>query len=145
MQRLIAIALLFVAGVAAGDDCVRQTALACPATTLAASIIIYDCAASDGSHFDLWQFSGKAGDTIAIDMHSTAFDSYLVLLDPSDVPVAENDDAVRGNNDARIVFTLTSSGTWTVVANTLAASRAGDYTLSLGCPAAHARRRAAGK
>ena len=36
MQRLISIALLFVAGVAAGDDCVRQTALACPATTLAA-------------------------------------------------------------------------------------------------------------
>jgi hypothetical protein len=137
MQRLIAIALLFVAGVAAGDECVRQTALACLATTLAASIIIYDCAASDGSHYDLWQFSGKAGDTIAIDMHSSAFDSYLILLDPNDVPVAEN-------AGARIVFTLTSSGAWTVVANTLAAGKAGDYTLSIACPV-NVRRRAAGK
>ena len=65
------------AGVAAGDDCVRQTALACPATTLAASIIIYDCAASDGSHFDLWQFSGKAGDTITIDACRRVIDADL--------------------------------------------------------------------
>ncbi|HEY6140558.1 MAG TPA: PPC domain-containing protein [Thermoanaerobaculia bacterium] len=134
----MAIALLF----AAGDDCVRQTDLSCPAKTIAASIIIYDCSASDGSHYDLWQFSGKAGDTIAIDMHATAFDSYLVLLDPNDVPAAENDDAARGNNDARIVYTLTSTGTWTVVANTLREGSAGDYALSISCPA-NVRRRAA--
>ena len=51
-------------------------------------ISIADCPASDGSRFDLWQFAGTAGDTITIDMHATAFDSYLVLLDPSDVPGA---------------------------------------------------------
>ena len=139
MQFLIAMALLFTAG----DDCVRQTDLSCPTKTIAASIIIYDCTASDGSRYDLWQFAGKAGDTVTIDMHATAFDSYLVLLDPNDVPAAENDDAVRGNNDARIVFTLTSTGTWTVVANTLTAVNGGDYTLSISCPAAAPRRRAA--
>jgi len=142
MQRLIAIAVFFAAVTAGADDCVRQTDLSCPAKTITASIIIYDCTASDGSRYDLWQFSGKAGDTITIEMHATAFDSYLVLLDPNDVPVAENDDAVRGNNDARVVFTLTSTGTWTVVANTLTAVNGGDYTLSIAC-AGNVRRRAA--
>jgi len=66
-------------------------------------------------------------DTITIDMRASAFDAYLVLLDPSDVPVAENDDAA------------TSTGTWTVVANSLAAAGSGDYTLSISCPGAAVR------
>lgn len=86
MQFLMALALLF----AAGDECVRQTDLSCPAKTIAASIIIYDCSASDGSHYDLWQFSGKAGDTITIDMHrsqGTGNGSQVVFSPPHLSPV----------------------------------------------------------
>jgi hypothetical protein len=77
-------------------------------------------------------------------MRSSAFDAYLVLLDPADVPVAENDDVSAASPDSRITFTLTSTGTWTVVANSLAAAGSGDYALSISCPAAASpvRRRA---
>ena len=98
----------------------------------------FSSAASDASGYDLWQFSGTAGDTITIDMKSAAFDTYLALLDPSDVPVAENDDESSTSTDSRIAFTLTSSGTWTVVANALTSGTAGDYTLSISCPGASA-------
>ena len=105
-----------------------------------------DCPASDGTGYDLWQFSGKAGDTITIDMRSAAFDTYMILLDPSDVPVAENDDVSAGSTDSHIAFTLTSTGTWTIVANGVATVSTGDYTLSMSCPgsAPSTRRRAAG-
>ena len=134
-------AILFAAVLECG---LRLTGLSCPGTTVAGSIISSDCPASDGSGYDLWQFSGNAGDTITIDMRSTAFDSFLILLDPSDVPVAENDDVSAGSTDSRITVTLTSTGTWTVVANSALAAGSGDYTLSISCPGAASpvRRRA---
>lgn len=133
--------LLFVTLLECG---LRLAGLTCPATTLAGAVTSSDCPASDGSGYDLWQFSGAAGDTITIDMRTSEFDAYLVLLDPSDVPVTENDDAAAGSTDARITFTLTSTGTWTVVANSLAAAGSGDYALSISCPGAASpvRRRA---
>jgi serine protease Do len=67
-------------------------------------------------------------------MHSTAFDAYLMLLDPNGVPLAENDDSTTGVTDSKITMTLTATGTWTVVANSLAPSQTGSYTLSLSCP-----------
>ena len=33
----------------------------------------------DGSHFDLYTFTGKAGDQITIDLTSDDFDSYLMV------------------------------------------------------------------
>ncbi len=133
-------ALLFTAVLECG---LRLTGLSCPGTTVAGAISSSDCPASDGTGYDLWQFSGKAGDTITIDMRSTAFDTYMILLDPSDVPVAENDDVSAGSTDSHITFTLPSTGTWTIVANGIATVSTGDYTLSISCPGATARRRAA--
>jgi hypothetical protein len=136
MRRLIVVlALLIACASAAAQECgVRSTGLACPTATIAGAITSADCTASDLSGYDLWRFTGTAGDTITIDMKSTAFDTYLMLFDPSDVPVAENDDAASGSTDSRITFTLTASGSWTVVANALAANKSGDYTLSIACP-----------
>lgn len=135
--------LSFAAAAFAADDCQQVSILSCGTTqaTLSAS----DCAATDASRYRLWQFSGSAGDTVAVEMASTSFDAYLVLLDPSGKPVADNDDAVSGNTNSRIEFTLTTGGTWTVVANSLQANQSGDYTITLSCPAAPGpRRRAAG-
>jgi hypothetical protein len=132
-------ALLTTAVAMRADDCPRNPGLACPAKTIAASLIQYDCEASDASNFDLWQFTGTAGDTITIDMASTAFSPYVILLDPSDVPVAQH--------ETHIVLKLASTGTYTIVANSLNANQAGDYTLSLSCPATATpiRRRAVGR
>ena len=122
-----------------GADCAAVSTLSC-SSTAAASLTSSDCTAFDGSQYHLWQFSGNAGDAVTIEMHSTSFDTYLMLLDPSGVPLAENDDIASGVTDSRITFTLTSGGTWTIVANSLAASQTGDYTISLSCPNVFRRR-----
>ena len=90
---------------------VRLTGLSCPATTLAAAITSSDCPASDGSGYDLWQFSGNAGDTITIDMRSTSFDAYLVLLDPSDVPVALSVNVMRESVEPAETSSFSAIGT----------------------------------
>ena len=133
MQRVMHFCLLLSAFcLSSGADCTAISALVCGTT--AASLTGSDCTASDGSQYRLWQFSGKSGDSVTIEMHSTAFDTYLALLDPSGVPVADSDDAAAGVTDSSITFKLTATGTWTVVANSLAASQSGNYTLSLSCP-----------
>jgi hypothetical protein len=76
-------------------------------------------------------------------MHSTAFDTFLALLDPAGTPVADSDDSSTSSTDSRITFTLTTSGTWTIFANSLNASKTGDYNLLLSCGATNAARRRA--
>jgi len=115
-----------------GADCAAISTLSCGTT--AASLSANDCTASDNSQYRLWKFSGTAGDNVTIDMHSAAFDTYLMLLDPNGIPIAENDDSASGVTDSRITMMLTTTGTWTVVANSLASSQSGSYTLSLSCP-----------
>ena len=94
-----------------------------------------DCRLDDGSYLDLVQFSGIVGQTVTIEMTSGAFDTYLYLLDPTPVAVATDDD-LPGTTNSRIVFTLTSSGTWTIGATSLGANQFGAYSLALQCTAA---------
>jgi hypothetical protein len=68
-------------------------------------------------------------------MNAPAFDSYLILLDPTKMKVAEDDNGA-GGTDSRIVFTLSSSGDWYIIANSLTAAQFGGYTLTLQCGAA---------
>ena len=140
MQRVILI--LMFATSASAADCSAIFTLSCPGAT--AGLSTASCAASDGSYFDLWQFSGTAGQSVSIDMTSSSFDAFLILLDPNGKPVADNDDIASGNTNSRITFTLTSSGTWTVAANALKANQFGTYTITLGgCATTIAPRRRA--
>jgi len=108
--------------------------LACPASSASGEITTDDCRMNDGSYLDLIQFQGTAGQTVTIDMTSTAFDTYLYLLDSTPAVVASNDD-FGGTTDSRITFTLTTSGTWTIGATSLQANQVGAYTLTIQCAA----------
>jgi hypothetical protein len=91
-----------------------------------------DClVTSDNSYVDFWLFSGTAGQTVTVDMSSSAFDTYLFLLDPGANVVATNDD-FSGTN-SRITFTLGTTGTWSIGANSAFGGRTGGYTLNLTC------------
>lgn len=89
------------------------------------------CPLSDGSYVDFYGFNGTAGQQVTITL-TAAFDTYLFLLDPSAMVVDDDDDGGGGTN-SQIVFTLTSSGTWFIAANSFAAGQFGAYTLSLVC------------
>jgi hypothetical protein len=106
--------------------------LACPSSSTSGEITTDDCRLDDGSYLDLIQFHGTAGQTVTIDMTSTAFDTYLYLLDPTPAVVAKDDDFGDTTN-SRITFTLPTSGTWTIGATSLLANQVGAYTLTIQC------------
>jgi hypothetical protein len=87
---------------------------------------------SDGTFYEQYTFNGQAGQTVQITQKSADFDSYLNLgrLNGSTFESLKTDDDGAGGNDSKITFTLPSSGTYAIHANSL--SRAsGGFTLML--------------
>jgi CHAT domain-containing protein/lipopolysaccharide biosynthesis regulator YciM len=84
---------------------------------------------NDKSYYNVHTFEGRAGEQITIDLTSSEFDSYLILLDPEGKKIAENDDGGSGNN-SRIIVTLPTNGTYRIIANAHKAGETGNYTLS---------------
>lgn len=85
----------------------------------------------DGTPYEAYRFTARAGATYRITMRSSDFDSYLILFEGTDLTgssAATNDDGGGGLN-AQITYTTTRGGTWTILANTVGASARGSYTL----------------
>ena len=83
---------------------------------------------------DYYQFTGVAGEKIAIQMSSTGFDNWLVLISPSGT-MTSNDNGGGGTN-ARIpatsgYYTLPESGTYLLEATSYVSQITGSYTLSI--------------
>ncbi len=119
----------------AHHDCTGGTphvqGIACGSTTNDQLSNPGSCQLNDGSWVDFYSFSGTAGQQVTINLSAT-WDTYLFLLDPTPTVVATDDDGGGGTN-SRIVFTLTSTGTWFIAANSFAANVFGAYTLTLQC------------
>ncbi len=103
--------------------------------TVNGSLTSGDCQLSDGSRFDEWTFSASAGQTVSISMTSAQFDTYLLLLDPSNNVVGEDDDGGGGTN-SRIPtgsgnLILNSTGTFAILANGFDSTELGAYSLTL--------------
>jgi hypothetical protein len=101
-RRLMRQGLTAVTAVAIGSR-IAQAVTTLDMRSLGAS----DCVASDTSYYDAYRF------------------------DPNGKPVVDNDDVAESNTNSRLIFTLTSRGTWTVIANTLKAGTSGDYAIAL--------------
>jgi hypothetical protein len=92
-----------------------------------------DCFLTDNSYYDVYSFSGTSGQQVTITMTSSAFDTYLFLIDTSgSVDVAQDDDSGGGTN-SQIVFTLNQTGTWFIVANAFDPNVFGAYSVVLTC------------
>jgi tetratricopeptide (TPR) repeat protein len=92
-----------------------------------------DSTLDDGSLYDTHTVEGKAGQTIAITLESSDFDTFLVLLDDEGREVARNDDinTEAGNYHSFIVVTLPSDGVYTIWANGFDSSSRGRYILTI--------------
>ncbi len=118
------------------------TACASTAVTLgvvtAGTLASTDCtnsARGAGYFVDRFSFNGTAGQRIAIQLSSTAFDSYVYLKSPSNTIVASDDDGGGGTN-SRIPassgsITLPASGTYTIEATTYYSGRTGAYSVTV--------------
>lgn len=105
--------------------------------TVNGSLSTTDCTddVSGASYYaDYYQFTGVAGEKIAIQMSSTSFDNWLVLRFPSGNYT--NNDNGGGGTNARIpatsgYYTLPESGTYVLEATSYASNKTGSYSLSL--------------
>lgn len=92
--------------------------------------------------FDVYSFQGTAGQRVTISMAATSptLDTKLILLAPSGIQVAENDDAgaasITGRRSDALIngYTLTESGEYKIVATryaTLFGGTIGGYSLTV--------------
>jgi hypothetical protein len=97
------------------------------------SLATTDCASTVRTggtfYYDNFTFSATAGTTYTITLNSTAFDTYLYLLNGSTV-LAQDDDGNGGTN-SKITYTAAASGTLTIHCTSYAASKTGAYTVTL--------------
>ncbi|MGB3308622.1 MAG: trypsin-like peptidase domain-containing protein [Nodosilinea sp.] len=85
----------------------------------------------DGSFYNPYRFEGQAGQTVTIDMSSQDVDSYLILLAPDHDDFSIQDDDSGGSLNARISTQLPYTGSYLILANTVAEGESGDYQLRL--------------
>jgi len=108
------------------------------------SISADDAEADDGTLFDSYRITARAGESVTITMRSTAVDSYLSLGQMTDgefTKVADDDDSAGGTN-ARIEHTFERAGEYLIRASTIGSGKTGAYTIRVdrGAAARPARR-----
>lgn len=84
----------------------------------------------DGDYYDTYDFYGNAGDTVIIDLFSSSFDTYLILMAPSGADT-QNDDFDGSLDRSRIEKVLDESGEWTVFVTSYESGETGAYELSI--------------
>lgn len=109
-----------------------------PGTSYSGTLSATDCTqgARGASYYtDRYSFNGTAGQQVAFQLSSTAFDTYLYLRTPTGSVWLSNDDGGGGTN-SRIPassggYTLPAgmSGTWVIEVTSFSAGRTGAYTL----------------
>ncbi len=82
-----------------------------------------------GEPMTLYSFNATAGQSITVDLTSTAFDPYLVVIGPSG-RLWENDDAGGGLN-SQVMFDADTAGTYRVVATAYRAGMTGAFDLGI--------------
>lgn len=75
-------------------------------------------------------FQGRSGETIVLELRSSDFDAYLLLVTPSERILTDDDGA--GGTDSRISLQLGETGEYRVFASSFSGSETGAFTLSLG-------------
>jgi serine protease Do len=85
---------------------------------------------------DYYIFSGKAGQTVVIEMDSQKINPFLTLSQVIESnagkeieKIAENDDKGVGNFNARIVTNLPADGIYLIIANSSERGETGNYSL----------------
>lgn len=101
-----------------------------PAATVTGELRDGDGTLSGGEYRDLHDFEGRAGDSIVLDLTSSAFDPYLMVLTP-DGETFRNDDYDGSSTRSRLELTLTESGRYRVTVTSFAAGETGNYRLEL--------------
>ena len=90
-----------------------------------------------GEFVDRYEFEGSPGQHVAIDLRSSAFDTYLILKDPAGEQT-ENDDTDDGGDVGHSIVEadLTEAGTYQVLVTSYETGENGAYSLTIDPAAA---------
>jgi hypothetical protein len=69
----------------------------------------------EGGYQDVWEFDGRSGQDVTVELRSPAFDTYLELRGPQGNLVAENDDGFGEGTDSFISARLARDGRYRIV------------------------------
>jgi hypothetical protein len=84
---------------------------------------------TDGELYESHRFRGEAGTVVRVDVESSEFDTYLILVSPSGDQI-ENDDA-RGSTNSAIERVLEESGEYELLVTSYESGERGAYRLSV--------------
>jgi hypothetical protein len=84
----------------------------------------------DGQHYDTFTFNGRRGQNVNLELTSSTFDTYMMLLFPSGEGT-EDDDGISGTTNSRITGGLPEDGEYTVVVSSYSAGATGAYSLRM--------------
>lgn len=103
--------------------------------TINGALSTSDCHSED-HYVDSYSFNGTAGQHVAIELNSAAFDTYLFLVRSDGTIVSENDDVnPPTNTNSRIpvsgYLTLPANDTYTILATSFDENVTGAYSLTL--------------
>lgn len=90
-----------------------------------------DSVLSGGEYYDIFEVTAQAGDAITVDMRSSEFDTWLVLIPPAGGDAINNDNHEDQAGHSRIHTTATQAGTWTIWATSNRAAETGAYELTV--------------
>src|SRR5690606_37244444 len=90
-----------------------------------------DAQLASGEYYDRVTFQGNAGDVVLIEITSSAFDPYLILLDQSDNVLFQEDDSQGAGLNVRVQYQLPSAGTYTIVVTSAGPGESGGYSVSV--------------
>jgi hypothetical protein len=95
---------------------------------------------TSGEFVDIYEFEGSPGQHVAIDLRSSAFDTYLILRDPAGEQT-ENDDSADSSDvgHSSIEADLTEAGTYRVLVTSYESGESGAYSLTIDPDAASGR------
>ena len=83
----------------------------------------------DGEFIDIYEFTGRPGQRVTIDLRSDDFDTYVILEVPNG-DQQENDDA-EDTTDSLLVTDITESGTYRVGVTSYETGETGAYRLTI--------------
>jgi hypothetical protein len=97
-----------------------------------------DAELEDGRWYDAYAYTGRAGETIRVELAAEDFDAYLIIgrmVDGEFQEIGSNDDAEDGEGlDSALEIELPEDGRYIIQATSFSAGSEGAYELSVGEP-----------
>lgn len=85
---------------------------------------------TSGEYMDTYLLEGRTGERIILDLRSSDFNPYLILISPDEVHF-ENDDFEGDPHRSLLLLDLEESGTYTVAVTTYKSGETGSYDLHI--------------